>query len=58
MNFKKEIEDGLMYSNMQVRITENGVNICETMNDSGFSGGTISDAYRPELATFPETFPY
>ena len=58
VNFEKEITDGRKYSNMQVRITEDGVEIGKTMDDSGFSDGRIAPAFLDELATYPETFPY
>ena len=58
VNFEKEITDGRKYSNMQVRITEDGVEIGKTMGDSGFSDGRIAPAFLDELATYPETFPY
>ena len=58
VNFEKEITDGRKYSNMQLRITEDGIETGKTMSDSGFSDGTVKSALLEELATYPESFPY
>ena len=58
VNFEAEDTYFIKYSNMQLRITEDGVEIGKTMGDSGFSDGRIAPAFLDELATYPETFPY
>ena len=58
LNFEDEGAYSVNYSNMQLRITEDGVEVCTTMSDSGFTGGTIERAFIDALAVYPETFLY
>lgn len=58
VNLEKEEQYSVNYSNLQLRITENGVQICTFMNDSEYSEGTVGCALLDELAMYPEEFPY
>ena len=58
VNFEEDAAYSINYSNMQIRITDNGVQICPTMSESGVAGGTIERAFRDAFAVYPESFPY
>lgn len=58
VNIEEEEENAINYSNLQIRITEQGVEISTTMPGLGYGGGTVKGALLDELATYPKTFPY
>ena len=58
VNLSAEDSDFINYENIQLRITDQGVEILGESGGDPFAGGTVREAFLEYLAIFPEEFPY